>query len=155
MRSLLITRIALYLAVVFILPACASLQHEVPVSTPTPATATTAASPTPSGPRDYRIPAGAFPLDTQEDCRTNASITSVDESGFMASGTISMINGAFALWCPGAQHSWVGTLSYEGYSFASDAVRPLRFRVEADGSYKYVGGAGTVTEPDGSEITLP
>jgi hypothetical protein len=153
MRSLLLTRIALYLAVVFIIPACASLQNEVSASTSSPAMVTP--EPSPAKPMDFVIPAGTFPLDTQTSCRRDASILAVDDAGFQASGTISMINGEFALWCPGAQHSWAGTLSYEGYTFASDAVRPLRFRVETDGSYKYVGGAGTVTQQDGSEITLP
>jgi hypothetical protein len=153
MRSLLLTRIGLYAAFVILLPACASVFSPTPTQTPMPATSTP--QPTAAKPKEYVVPAGVFPLDTKKSCRTDAAITDVDASGFMASGTISMIDGAFALWCPGAQHAWEGTLSHEGYTFSSDSFRPLRFQVDSDGSYRYVGGAGTVIDPNGAEIVLP
>ena len=56
------------------------------------------------------------------------------------------------MFCPGAFHTWVGTLTYAGYTFASDAARPLEFSVKRD--YTYAGGKGTVTSPDGSVRAL-
>jgi Tol biopolymer transport system component len=104
---------------------------------------------------EYIISAGIFSLDTQSSCTTDATINGVDDSGFQVGGTISMRDGAWALWCPGAKHTWTGTLSYEGYTFASDATDPLVFLVTSDGGYQYVAGTGKVTQPDGQVIEFP
>lgn len=61
-------------------------------------------------------------------------------------------NGALEVFCPGAFHTWIGALTYAGYTFASDAARPLEFSVY--GSYTYAGGKGTVTLLDGSVKTF-
>jgi hypothetical protein len=58
------------------------------------------------------------------------------------------------LWCNGATHTWVGTLSYQGYIFTSDDLSPLQFMVTEEG-YKYVGGKGTIKMPDGTTVNLP
>lgn len=104
---------------------------------------------------DYVIPAGTFSLDTSSTCSTDATINGVDDSGFQVGGTISMRDGAWALWCPGAKHTWTGTLSYEGYTFESDATNPLVFIVTADGAYQYLSGKGSVTQPDGEVVVFP
>ncbi len=103
---------------------------------------------------DYVIPAGAFSLDTREKCNTNVTITGVNDKGFKVGGTLSMHNDQFVLWCPGARHTWEGTLSSEGYTFESDASDPLVFVVDPQGGYEYVGGQGKVTQPDGKVVNL-
>jgi hypothetical protein len=104
-------------------------------------------------PQVFIIPAGTFALDTDQDCSTDAIITGSDSSGLEVSGTLSMINNNFVLWCPGAKHTWQGTLTYEGYNFASDLDNPLQFTVTVNG-YVYLGGSGSVTAPDGTVTYL-
>ena len=53
----------------------------------------------------------------------------------------------------GARHTWIGTLTYVGYTFASDANERRLFIVPQNG-YEYVKGTGTVTAPDGTVTTL-
>jgi len=65
-----------------------------------------------------------------------------------------MLNGGWAVFCYGAKHTWIGTLTYAGYTFASDANDPLKFIVDENKGYVYVGGKGSVTSPDGSIINL-
>lgn len=103
----------------------------------------------------FVIPSGVFPLDTKESCNTDASIAGITDKGFMVGGTLSMRNNVWVLWCPGAKHAWVGTLTYKGYTFASDESDPLKFMVDSQGAYKYIGGKGKVTQPDGKVIILP
>ncbi|MFZ2098056.1 MAG: hypothetical protein WAV05_15595, partial [Anaerolineales bacterium] len=79
----------------------------------------------------------------------------VDGTSFSVGGTISMRDGRFTLWCYGAKHTWIGTLSYAGYTFASDGNDPLQFVVTKNQGYVYVGGKGTVKSPDGTVVTLP
>jgi hypothetical protein len=59
------------------------------------------------------------------------------------------------IWADGVTHTWVGKVTYEGYVFDSDGSKPLVFRVDKDNGYTYVGGKGTVTEPNGKSTTLP
>ena len=68
---------------------------------------------------------------------------------------MSFIRGQSALWCYGAKHTWIGNISYAGYTFDSDKEDPLQFRVDKVEGYVYVKGEGTVTMPDGSIIKLP
>ena len=82
-------------------------------------------------------------------------ITGVSGTGLTVSGTIPFINGQIVVFCYGAKHTWIGTLTYSGYTFTSDATDPLQFTVVKDQGYVYVGGTGTVTSPDGSVVTLP
>jgi Tol biopolymer transport system component len=104
---------------------------------------------------EYIISTGTFLLDTTSTCGTDAIINDVDDSGFQVGGTISMRDGAWVLWCPGAKHTWTGTLTYEGYTFESNATDPLIFLVTTDGSYQYFAGTGKVTQPDGQVIEFP
>ena len=88
-------------------------------------------------------------------CNTDATITSVEGNSFEAGGQISIRNGALALWCYGAKHTWKGRLTYAEHVFDSDNESPLQFMVDKDEGYVYLGGKGTVTLPDGTVITLP
>lgn len=109
----------------------------------------------PAETQSYKIPAGTFPMDDMIDCRTDVSISEVTADGFQVNGpTISMHKDRFVIWCPGARHTWVGSLTYEGYSFTSDAADPLVFTLDSEGAYVYAGGRGTITEPGGKKVDL-
>lgn len=70
------------------------------------------------------------------------------------SGSVSIGHSSgFLPFCTGAKHTWLGTVTYSGYTFTSDATTPLQFEVTADG-YRYVSGKGTVAQPDGKVVTL-
>ena len=128
----------------------------LPTDTPQPAatqTPTTIPSPTP---RSFAIQDKAF-QDYEQDCQTDVNITGVngDSLQIKVNSTISMINGNWAVFCYGAKHTWIGVLTYEGYTFASDADDPLQFQVTASQGYVYIKGIGTVTMPDGTQVNLP
>jgi hypothetical protein len=124
---------------------------QIPTNTPTATSVPATATPMP-----YIIPAGIFLLDTTSSCGTETSITAIDGNGAATKGgTISMRNGAWVLWCPGAKHTWIGTLIYNGYTLASDENTPLQFMVNDNLEYQYIGGKGIVTQPDGKIIVLP
>jgi hypothetical protein len=59
------------------------------------------------------------------------------------------------LWCYGAKHTWIGKLTYAGYTFASDENDPLQFVVDKNKGYAYIKGKGAVTLPDGTIVPLP
>jgi hypothetical protein len=121
-----------------------------PSNTSTPlATATLEEIPISSS-TGYTIPAGEFSLDSQESCATDVSISDINDKMFTTSGTLSMRNNEFVLWCPGARHTWLGSLSYEGYTFASDDADPLIFTIDNLGNYTYVSGKGQVMH--GNEV---
>jgi len=118
-----------------------------PTDTPMPATAT---------PRFFALTSQAFSADYKGDCNSEVQITGVQGNTFSFRGTvISIRNGQMVIWCYGAKHTWIGTLIYSGYTFASDANDPLQFEVDQNRGYVYIGGSGTVTSPDGSVETLP
>jgi hypothetical protein len=106
-------------------------------------------------PQVYIIPAGVLPLDTKDSCSTDATINSYDGSGFNVGGTISMHYDQWVLWCPNARHTWTGSITYENYTFDSDAQAPLVFTVDSEGGYDYTEGKGKVTQPDGKVISFP
>jgi hypothetical protein len=92
-------------------------------------------------------------LDTTQNCSTEVSITAVKSTSYEVQAvTINMVGGKWVMWCPGAKHTWIGTLKANGYTFASDAANPLQFAVDPQGGYDYVGGKGTVTQPDGIQV---
>jgi hypothetical protein len=106
--------------------------------------------------KNYIIPAGKFPLESNKNCHTDTTINGIDNNRVIAGGGIvSMFNGKFIIWAPGAKHTWKGKLSYLGYTFASDASDPLQFMVNQQGGYQYIGGKGKVTQPDKQVIVLP
>jgi hypothetical protein len=119
-----------------------------------PAATSTPVRPAPT-PQPFAIKDTAFEADYTGDCATDALIKGVDGTSFDVSGTVSMRDGRFTLWCWGAKHTWLGTLTYAGYTFASDKAAPLQFAVTANRGYLYTGGKGTVTLPDGSRVILP
>jgi hypothetical protein len=69
-------------------------------------------------------------------------------------GGLPIRNSRMTIWCEGIEHVWLGKLTYEKHTFDSSINDPLRFLLVADG-YKYVGGTGTVTLPDGTNVTFP
>lgn len=123
--------------------------------TPVPPTATfTPVLPT-ATPVPFSITDQSFEASYRAECETDCDIVSVEGDSFRARGSISMREGRFTLWCYGANHTWIGELTYAGYTFASDENDPLQFRVDRDKGYVYVEGKGTITFPDGSSVTLP
>jgi hypothetical protein len=58
------------------------------------------------------------------------------------------------VWTDGAIHEIEGPLTLAGYVFAPDPGRVLRFRVERDKGYVFIGGHGAVTPPDGGPRVL-
>ena len=90
----------------------------------------------------------------QKQCSTNVNFTAVSGDSFtLTGGPIGVINGKLVLFCYGAKHTWLGTLTYAGYTFASDSNSPLQFTVTPEG-YQYISGTGTVTLPDGTVKNL-
>ena len=139
-----------------IVPSSSSSSVATPKSGPTlpPATTASTLSPT-AAPVSFAIKDDNFAANYKGDCDTDAEITSVTGSSFEVGGTISMRNGQFTLWCYGAKHTWMGTLSYGGYTFSSNANDPLQFTVTKDKGYVYTMGKGSVTFPDGKVVNLP
>lgn len=137
-------------------PTNTPLPTKTPVPTNTPlATATdTPLPPTPT-PKAFILTDKAFEASYKDTCSTDVKITEVDGTSFSVSGTISMKGGKWVIWCYGAKHTWIGTLTYAGYTFASDTGDPLQFMIDQKRGYVYMGGTGTVTEPDGSVTNLP
>jgi hypothetical protein len=117
-----------------------------PTKTPIP--------PTPT-PKSFVLSDTAFEADYKDTCETNVQITEVNGTSLSVSGDISMRNSKFVIWCYGAKHTWIGTLTYAGYTFASDASDPLQFIIDQNRGYVYIGGKGSVTSPDGVVVSLP
>lgn len=125
-----------------------------PTQTPTPLPTSTPIPPT-STPAPFSIQNGEFEASYKDTCETDVEIISVEGTSFRARGTISMRNSQFVLWCYGAKHTWLGRLTYAGYTFSSETNTPLQFMVDKDRGYLYVAGDGTVTLPDGTIVNLP
>lgn len=134
-----------------------------PTSTPVPPTPTPAPSTSTPVPPTPRPPSGTLVIKdksfTPEDCvgTTVLEITAVKGESFSISvieGSLSIRGGRMTIWCKGIEHRWLGKLSYANHTFDSAAGDPLRFLLVA-GGYEYIGGTGTVTLPDGKEVTLP
>jgi major membrane immunogen (membrane-anchored lipoprotein) len=104
----------------------------------------------------YAIEDRAFEPVVEGDCGCDIEILSVDgESFVLVKGTLSIVGGEVTLWCYGAKHTWVGCISYAGYTFDSDADNPLQFMVDREKGYLHIRGKGTVTQPDGEVVSLP
>jgi hypothetical protein len=139
------------------LPAVANLfptRTPLPTSTPLATPTETPIPPTPT-PKILVLTDKAFDADLKDTCVTDVRITAVQGTSFTVKGTLTMRNDQIYVWCYAAKHTWIGTLTYAGYTFASDAVDPLQFVVEEGSRYRYVSGKGTVTKPDGEAVSLP
>jgi hypothetical protein len=132
-------------------------------ATPVPSTATPSATPTPAPTRTPKpaplvIKGEAFEADYEGTCSTDVAITEVVGDALrieVLSGTISIREGGLTIWCYGAKHTWIGTLTYGGYTFISDEESPLQFILDRSKGYSYLSGKGTVVKPDGTSVELP
>lgn len=96
-----------------------------------------------------------FAASIKDDCSTDVPIQGYENGVFsVGGGQVAFMNGQLAVWCYGAKHQWIGTIDYEGYIFASDENDPLQFEIDKDAGYKFVAGVGTLTYPDGTQISL-
>lgn len=97
-----------------------------------------------------------FQAQVKEECKADIEFQMKDgKLVARARGVLLIRDGEFVIWCYGAEHKWIGVITYEGYVFDSDKENPLQFRVDKDKGYVYVGGRGTVTTPDGVVVKLP
>jgi hypothetical protein len=127
-----------------------------PTATPIPPTSTpTPVPPTPK-PKPFAIQDKAFEADYKGQCDSDVDIVSVDGDSFNLNiRTLSMRGGRMTMWCYGAKHTWIGKLTYAGYTFNSDKDSPLQFMVDEYKGYVYLQGKGAVTLPDGTVVKLP
>jgi hypothetical protein len=87
---------------------------------------------------------------------TDVDIVEVTETGFKVNAkSIAIGAGRINLWCNGAKHTWIGTLTYKGYTFKSDKEDPLQFEVKEGRGYAYLRGKGIVAFPNGKKVVLP
>jgi hypothetical protein len=115
-------------------------------------TATITPTPTPD---TFAIFDDAFAATYKGDCISDVRIIEVIGRSFTLQGTIEVMNSQNLIWCYKVKHTWVGTWTYAGYTFTSDEADPLQFTIDPDKGYIHIGGAGTVTLPDGTVINLP
>jgi len=126
----------------------------LPTSTPLATPTQTPLPPTPT-PKFFALTDQAFEASYKDTCETDIQITEVDGTSLTVSGDISMRNSTWVIWCYGAKHTWIGTLTYAGFTFASDASDPLQFIIDQNRGYVYLAGKGSVTSPDGAVVSLP
>jgi hypothetical protein len=104
----------------------------------------------------YAIVDKAFEAKYKGDCNTDCQIKDVKDDGFVISveegGGVSVIDGRPVVWGWGAKHTWLGKLTYAGYTFDSYSNDPLQFTVDKDKGYVYIKGTGTITLPDGRVV---
>jgi hypothetical protein len=72
-----------------------------------------------------------------------------------AKDKVKMLTSGTPLWCSGAKEQFAGTVKVFGYTFESDASKPLTFVVDKDKGFYYSAGKGKVTDPQGKVTTLP
>lgn len=95
----------------------------------------------------------AFQATYQENCKVDVQIQASGNS-FRVSGQGEFHNGEMVWLCYGAKHTWIGLVTYSGFSFSSDSNAPLQFKLDKKG-YVYLSGTGTITFPDGTVVNLP
>ena len=134
-----------------------------PTPTPTPVPPTATPTPVPPTatpkPEPLVIKGDAFEADSQSACpNVDVAITDVVGDGLriqVLSGSIAIRAGGLTIWCYGAKHTWMGKLTYGGYTFDSDENSPLQFTLDSRKGYIYLSGKGNVTQPDGKIVELP
>lgn len=163
--------IGIIIVMVLIL-ACGALQSaptQVPPTdvppTEVPPTSTPTEMPTPTPkPQPFSIQDTVFEAEYEEhktNCKNEVDVEAYKgEDGklyFLFGGemVIPLRGSGFVLWCYGAEHTWIGEATYEGYTFASNENNPLRFKVDKNKGYEYISGEGSITMPDGTKVTLP
>jgi len=134
-------------------PTEATPPTHTPTATPTSVPPTATPKPEP-----LVIEGEAFEADVQGTCSTDVAITEVVGDALriqVLSGSISIREGGLTIWCYGAKHTWIGTLTYGGYTFESDEDDPLQFILDRNKGYSYLAGKGRVIQPDGRSVELP
>lgn len=137
----------------------------LPTITPTPTSILPTKTPVPptKAPTPTAIPTSEplvitdneFEADVKSSCATDVLIKGFSNGVFsIGGGSISMRDGKVALWCYGAKHKWIGTIEYGGYIFASDESDPMQFEIVKDVGYRFIGGVGVLTYPDGKQVSL-
>jgi hypothetical protein len=133
----------------------------LPTSTLTPVPPTLTPTPVPptltATPKSLVITDDAF---RAEDCQSNTvlEIKGVDGNRMqikVIEGSLSIRGGRMTIWCAGIKHIWIGKITFKNHTFDSSSSDPLQFLLIDGGGYKYLGGTGIVTLPDGTQVTLP
>ena len=133
-------------------PTSTSTATPLPTNTPTPLPTATRIPPTPT-PEPFAIRDEELAED-KFDCTVDIKIS--EEGGMLwIEGKWEVHDFKDVFWCYGAKHTWIGKVTYKGYTFVSDNNDPLQFMVTKDRGYVHVKGKGSVTLPGGSVVTLP
>jgi hypothetical protein len=151
-------------------PTLTPTQTPIPTPTPVPPTATPTpvpptATPTPVPPTVTPAPeplvfkGEAFEADAPGTCSVDVAITEVIGGDALRievlSGSIAIREGGLTIWCYGAKHTWIGNLTYGGYTFDSDENSPLQFILDENTGYTYLTGKGSVVQPGGKIVEMP
>ncbi|MBW8011614.1 MAG: hypothetical protein FVQ83_10300 [Chloroflexi bacterium] len=131
-------------------------QTTAPTNTSAPTNTLVPNTPTPA---PFVINDETFDAINEIDCSTEVEIIGIQGADYslMVEGfslTVNREGWENAVLCLNSKHTWIGTLTYEGFTFASDEDDPLQFVLISDQEYLYIQGEGTVTFPDGSSYTL-
>jgi hypothetical protein len=125
----------------------------MPTNTPTPAPLT----PGSFAIEDFDV----FPVYDVEGCGGFVVIDGVEDGALhLAEAEIQGMSDAALdrmweyYWCDGIEHTWLGEITYKGYTISSDSDDPLVFSPDLGRGYLHIGGSGTVTKPDGTQVEL-
>lgn len=163
-RKKILFKIGILLLSLLLLPGltgCEAIPSQMATPTPT-ATATPTTTPTPipsPTPKFFAIKSADF--DEGETCfEQNVEIEILSAKGSslefqVTSGSVTIKKGRIVIFCYEAKHTWIGTLTYAGYTFTSDKDNPLQFQVTKNQGYVYIKGKGSVKTPDGTVVELP
>lgn len=125
-----------------------------PTKTPVPPTKTPKPTAIPTT-KPLVIADKEFEADIKSSCSTDVLIKGYSNGVFsIGGGSISMRDGKIALWCYGAKHKWIGKIVYADYVFESDENDPMQFEIVKDVGYRFIGGVGSITYPDGKQVEL-
>jgi hypothetical protein len=90
-------------------------------------------------------------------CSAEGTMLLLEDGGVESLGDIQYSfssAGMPSIWCEGLIHEFEDGAQISDWTFGSESGDPLRFEVTADG-YVYVGGSGSVTDPEGNVTELP
>ena len=102
--------------------------------------------------KDFHASSACDATGTIEVSTQNGQVQAKPRSDYKAK---MLASGMPSVWCSGAKQQFVGTVKVSGYTFESDASKPLTFVVDRDKGFYYSAGKGKVTDPQGKVTTLP